>query len=136
MKIRVLILATIGLANCSEGGRIDPSFANNSDAGYSSSVVASDSPPDDVDLNQTLDTATNVLDLASAALGVASAASGGSYGGGGGARSAGTNRPTTSGGGYSQVGAFRDCQQMYSAAGMSNLAAQCATRASNMGSIR
>ena len=37
--------------------------------------------------------------------------------------------------GYSQRGAFDDCQRMYAAAGAPHLAAQCAQRATNMNSL-
>lgn len=37
--------------------------------------------------------------------------------------------------GYSQVGAFRDCQQVYQAAGRYDLAQQCANNASNIHSL-
>jgi|KBSMisStandDraft_5_1062788.scaffolds.fasta_scaffold700253_2 hypothetical protein len=38
--------------------------------------------------------------------------------------------------GYSQRGAFEDCEKTYRAAGMTDLAAKCATRANNMNSLR
>jgi hypothetical protein len=38
--------------------------------------------------------------------------------------------------GYSQRGAFEDCEKTYRAAGRADLAAKCATRANNMNSLR
>ena len=38
--------------------------------------------------------------------------------------------------GTTQRGAFEDCEKIYRATGQNDLAAQCATRAGNMGSLR
>lgn len=83
-------------------------------------------------------TSNEMVQVAAAGLGVAAAVSGASSGGGYsssgasyGSGSAGVARPT----GYSQRGAFEDCQRMYAAAGRYDLAQTCATRASNMSSL-
>lgn len=85
-------------------------------------------------------TSNEMVQVAAAGLGVAAAVSGASTGGysssgasygSGSAGSAGVARPT----GYSQRGAFEDCQRMYAAAGRYDLAQTCATRASNMSSL-
>jgi len=68
----------------------------------------------------------NLLDIATAVVGGVSAAGGG---GGGGARI-----PTPSG--YSQKGAFDDCEKVYRAAGQTALADACKRRSSNMGPLR
>jgi hypothetical protein len=47
---------------------------------------------------------------------------------------AATRIPPTSG--ATQRGAFEDCEKTYRAAGRNDLAAQCATRAGNMSSLR
>ncbi len=43
--------------------------------------------------------------------------------------------PMATGNGYSQRGAFEDCERMYKAANRPDLAAECARRANNMGSL-
>ena len=68
----------------------------------------------------------NALDAATAVLGGVAAAR---SGGGG-----GTSIPKPSG--YSQKGAFDDCAAVYRAAGQTALADKCASRSSNMGSLR
>jgi hypothetical protein len=94
-------------------------------------------------------TSDDVIQVASAALTVAGAVAGAQGGGyvasppprryvssgasvGGGASVQRTVGPAT---GYSQRGAFEDCQRMYQAAGRYDLARQCAGLATNMGSL-
>jgi hypothetical protein len=62
-----------------------------------------------------------------------------SYGGYGGGSSAAAS-PSYSGstsvpGGYSQLQSFQDCQKVYNAAGMYDLARQCAQQAQDLGPL-
>jgi hypothetical protein len=79
--------------------------------------------------NAGVEVAATGLEIAGAVVG----ASGGGGGGSGGYSSPAPTVPTS--GGYSQRGAFEDCQRMYEAAGRYDLARECANRANNMGSL-
>jgi hypothetical protein len=74
------------------------------------------------------------VELAATGLEIAGAVAGASGGGSGGGYSSSTPTIPNSGG-YSQRGAFEDCQRMYEAAGRYDLARECANRANNMGSL-
>jgi hypothetical protein len=80
-------------------------------------------------LSEAVPLASGAINLAGA---VAGARSGGGLGGGYADRPAAGLANTN---GYSQLGSFQDCQKMYNAAGMYDLARQCAQRATDMSSL-
>jgi hypothetical protein len=79
--------------------------------------------------------ANDAVSLVATGIGVAAIAAGGSYSPASSYRSPAYTASPSSAGGYSQRGAFEECQRMYMAAGAPHLARECARRASNLGSL-
>lgn len=104
-----------------------PSYASQNSGG----VISSDFASGISILSSALSIAGSV-----AAINGAGSAARGLSGGALSAGAAGTAARIPAPQGYSQRGAFDDCQRMYAAAGAPHLAAQCAQRATNMNSLR
>ncbi len=133
MRIFLGFILAISLSGC-VGDSFNNPVAMDAPVAAPQTVAENDNGGGEIQASDALEAATSLLNLASAAVGVANATSGG--GASMSAANVGRSGAIASSNGYSQLGSFQDCQKMYMAAGMANLAQQCANRAANMGSIR